>query len=361
MSLQEKLINLKLNAALAVRHANGWQRLIDLYGESKATEFYKHLGLNHLSPPKQVEAKSVDFEGLSLSREPKEHEKLAVKGIAQAQESSKGAIGKILLDLREELIADGLKGIKKLEPANYHELTLQASPEIRLSLRDRLIQVHEQGRKLVGAELEHQQGKGWLAEGRMMYPVYFDVLHKRNGFGPHDADCIGFECKCDIEHETKCALKNGFPTCSCEFKADSEDDFDDLDLLTDLTNSRVANDVQARIIAAAQRFALLGQTGNTLLTSITSEITDGSVAYIDRAATGLANRVISIGRSDEAQNRSDEWERVEYSALLDQNVCDPCASFDGESATNEADLEPAPSPSCLGGDFCRCFHVFITN
>src|ERR1051326_506349 len=125
MSLQEKVLNLKLNAALAVKHANGWQRLIDLYGESKATEFYKHLGLNHL------EKKSVEWEGLQLSREPKEYEKIAVKGVAQAQESAKESINKILLTLRTELITDGLKGIKKLKPASYHELTLQASSKSR--------------------------------------------------------------------------------------------------------------------------------------------------------------------------------------------------------------------------------------
>ena len=293
MSLQEKLINLRLNAALAVKHANGWQRLIDLYGESKATEFYKHLGLNHL------ETKGFEYEGLTLSREPKEHEKLAVKGIAQAQESSKWAIGKILLDLREELITDGLKGIKKLSPAKYHELTLQASPEIRLSLRDRLINVHKQGRLLIVSEL----GK-----------------------------------KADIP---------------------DDDDFDDLDLLTDLTNSRVANDVQARIIAAAQRFALLGQTGNALLTSITSEITDGSVAYIDRAATGVANRVLNIGRGDEMRDRADEIDRYEQSALLDQNVCEPCAADDGQTASDPDDLPGGPNPDCLGSDLCRCFVVAI--
>ena len=315
MSLQEKLINLKLNAALAVKHANGWQRLIDLYGESKATEFYKHLGLNHLSPPKQVEAKGVDFEGLSLSREPKEHEKLAVKGIAQAQESSKGAIGKILLELREELIADGLKGIKKLEPAKYHELTLQASPEIRLSLRDRLIKVYQKGRRLLDSELADQG----LLSGKST---------------PHDY----------------LAMKDDA----------TEGEFDDLDLLTDLTNSRVANDVQARIIAAAQRFALLGQTGNTLLTSITSEITDGSVAYIDRAATAAANRVINIGRGDEMRNRADEIDRYEQSALLDQNVCEPCAADDGQTASDPDELPGGPNPDCLGSDLCRCFVVAIS-
>jgi hypothetical protein len=259
------------------------------------------------------------------------------------------------------LISDGLKGILKLSPATYHELTLQVDSEFRQSLRDRLITVHRRGRQLIGQELERQQGKAWMAEGSWQHPVDFDVVHQRNGFGPHNSKCIGFECECDLEHEPKCALKNGFLSCSCEFKDAAEDEFDDLDILTDLTDSRVANDVQSRIIAAAQRFTLLGLVGKELLEAITSEIKSGSVSYIDRAATGLANKVINIGRSDEAESRSGEWDRVEYSALLDENVCDPCASFDGESATNESDLEPAPSPSCLGGDFCRCFHVFITQ
>lgn len=297
MSLQQKLINLKLNAALAVKHANGWQKLIDLYGEKKATDFYKHLGLNHL------QSKSYDYEGLSLSREPKEHEKIAVKGIANAQESAKESISKILLDLRTGLITDGLKRIQKLKPATYHELILKTPAESRSDLRERLVSVYQQGAALVASELGKKSAT----------------------------------------------------------KAVDEDEFAELDDFTDLTGSRVVNDVQSRIIASAQRYRMAGLTGTDLVNAVTNDINGGSVAYIDRTATGLANKVISIGRSDEAQNRSDGWERVEYSALLDQNVCDPCASFDGETATDEADLEPAPSPSCLGGDFCRCFHVFVST
>lgn len=353
MTLQSKILHLKLEAALAVKHANGWQKLIDLYGEARATEFYTHLGLNHL------ESKSIEWDGLTLSREPKEHEKIAVKGIAQVQESGKEVIGAILLNLRSELIANGLSGISQLPPSRYHELVLQIPRVVHDELREQLVQVHRQGRRLVGAELEHQQGKGWLAEGSWQYPVYFDIIHQRNGFGPHDAGCIGFRCECNITHESTCKLITRFQTCTCEFK--QEDDFDELDDLTDLTTSRIANDVQSRITAAASRFSLLGQSGPTLINSITNEVTSGSVSYIDRAATGLANRVINLGREDEAENRRDEWGRVEYSALLDQNVCGPCASEDGQSATNENNLQPTPNPECEGGDWCRCFHVYIQS
>lgn len=312
MSLQQKILSLNLQAALAARHAAFWQKCIDQHGEVKATQFYTHLGLNHL------EKKSFEWEGLKLSREPKEHEKLAVKGIAQAQENSQEAIGKVLLNLREELISDGLKGIKKLEPATFHELILQASPEYLSDLRDRLIQIHLRGRQLVAVELSQGHEPSPKQAAR-----FLDI------FSPE--------------------LKQ------------SEDEFDELNDLTNLTGSRVANDVQARIIDATTRYRLLGLTGKELLSAVENEITGGSVSYIDRAARGLANRVINIGRSDEAEARSDEWDRVEYSALLDANVCDPCAAEDGQSAVNEDDLQPAPNPDCRGGDMCRCFHVWINQ
>lgn len=294
MTLTEKVINLKLQAALASRHAYFWQKAILEHGEEKAERFYRHLGLNH------IERKGFEWEGLTLSREPKEHEKIAVKGIANAQETAKESINKLLLELRTELITKGLKTIKRLSPENYHELVLQAPSNSRVVLRERLVRVHRQGRMLVAAEL----GK-----------------------------------------------KESIP----------DDEFDDLDMLTDLTGGRVANDVQARIIAAAQRFSLLGMRDEGLITAVTTEVQAGSVAYIDRASQGLANRVINIGRSDEAENRRDDWERVEYSALLDQNVCEPCAGEDGQTAENENDLQPAPNPDCLGGDYCRCFHVFVNQ
>jgi len=295
VSLQRKILDLKLQAALAAKHANFWQRAIDTHGEDRATAFYVSLGLNHL------EQKSFEWEGLKLSREPKDHEKIAVKGIHNAQESGKEIIGKTLHVARAELIVMGVSALKRLKPANYHELTLHVSDATRDDLRDELIKLHKQGRMLVAAELSRKAA----------------VL--------------------------------------------DEDEFDDLEMLTDLTGSRVANDVQARIIDAATRHTLLGQTGDGLINAVTNEINSGSVTYIDRAARGLANKVINIGRSDEAESRSDEWDRVEYSALLDANVCDPCAAEDGKTAANEDDLQPAPNPDCLGGDLCRCFHVWINQ
>lgn len=307
MGLQQKVLQLKLQGAMAVRHALWWEKQISIHGETKATAFYTSLGLNHL------EKKSVEFDGLTLRREPRETEKIAVKGVSQAQESSKEKITTILLELRPELISDGLKGIKKLEPATYHELTLTASSEIRTSLRDRLIRVHRDGRELVIAEL-NRQSKSIAAE----------------------------------------------KICPVRFKQDDEgDEFDELDTLTDLTDARVANDVQSRIIAAAARFALLGLVGAVLIEAIQKEMADGSVSYIDRAAGEAANKVVALGRYAEMRDRSDSIERYEYSALLDSNTCFSCSSEDGKEAPSLDGLEETPNPSCDGGGACRCFIVAI--
>jgi hypothetical protein len=294
-TLVEKLNQLKRDVVTAARLAEFWDKQIHTHGEHKAEAFYLSLGLNH------IERKGVEWEGLTLSREPKEHEKIAVKGIHNAQESAKESIGAVLLRLRADLITDGLRRIKKLRPASYHELVLQAPGELKTDLSDKLINIYHQGQMLVAAELS-----------------------------------------------TKAAVID-------------DDEFDELDDLVDLTASRVTNDIQSRLIDAAARHALLGQSGINLITTIANELSTGSVTYIDRAARGLANKVINIGRSDEAEARSDEWERVEYSALLDQNVCEPCAAEDGQTASDEDDLQPAPNPDCAGGDWCRCFHLFVVS
>jgi len=312
--LANKVAQLKREAVVADRIASFWQKQIELYGESKAEAFYRSIGLNHL------ECKSVEWEGLILSREPTEAEKLCVKGISQAQDASKESVGKILLKTKDVLVAEGMKAIKNLSPADYHSLVLEV-PENEL--KPELVRVFRKGRYLVARELGEQLKKSWSGCGREYMPKY-------DPFNP-------------------------------EWKQRQSDDEDELDELADLTNSRLANDVQARIINSTQRFRLLGLTGAALWHAVRQEIEEGSTSYVDRAATGAANVALSSGRSAEADERSEEWERVEYSALLDQNVCEPCAAEDGETASNEADLQPAPNPECAGGDWCRCFHVFVTS
>lgn len=298
MTLQEKVLQLKLEAATAARLAMFWDRQIKSHGEQKAEAFYTHLGLNH------IEKKGFEWEGLTLSREPTEAEKRCVKGIAETQETAKEKVTNLLVELRAEMITVGIDNLQILTPATYHTLILTPSEQARLVLREQLSGIYKQGRSLVAAELR-RQGK--------------------------------------------------------QFADEEEDDDEELDDVTDLTNARVANDVQARLTGAIARFALLGLSGAVLIDAVRKELNAGSLAPFERAATGAANRVISLGRYREMRARRDEIDRFEYSALLDQNTCGPCNEDDGLTAGSEEQLPSTPNPECEGSDFCRCFIVAIAE
>lgn len=303
MLLSEKVAQLERDSIVAGRMAEFWQKQIALYGEPRATAFYKHLGLNHL------ETKSIEWEGLTLSREPTEVEKLCIKSISRAQDAEKESVSKILLKARTLLIESALTAIKKLKPAKYHTLILTMPVEAHDDLRAQLEKVFVRGRKLVATELAAQYRKSYS----------------------------GVNIK----------------------QTDEEDS--ELDDLTDLTDSRVANEIQTRVTSAAARFALAGLVGVALWQAISNEINAGSVSYIDRAAQGVANRVLGMGRMAEMDDRKDEIDRFEQSAILDQNTCDPCFADDGKTASDPEDLPGGPNPDCAGLDMCRCFIVAILD
>lgn len=298
--LENKVVQLEQDVVTAQRIASFWRKQIDLYGEPKAEAFYRSLGLNHL------ETKSIEWEGLKLSREPNEVEKSCVKGIAQAQESGKESIAKVLLSARLSLIDSALSAIKKLTPATYHELILTMPEKFHDELREQLIKIFGKGKLLVARELEQQSGK------------------RASGI---------------------------------QIKQTADDD--ELDGIIDLTDARVANEVQSRIAAAASRFALLGLTGKALWDAVSKEVGDGSTGWLDRIATGATNKVLSFGRAREMKDRQGDIDRYEQSELLDDRTCPACAEDDGKTASDPEDLPGAPNPDCEGSDYCRGFIVAI--
>lgn len=300
MSLQAKILNLKLKAALAARHANGWQRLIDLYGEERATAFYAHLGLNHL--PK----KSVEYEGLTLHREPTELEKrINLKAISDAFVQGEQQLVNQLLVLRDKLITDAGKGIIKLSPADYHTLVLDPPKQATEDLKETLETIYARGRQLVLDELRAQ--------------------------GARDLEDVGDPTEPDLE-----------------FLSD----------LGDVTVSRVANDVQSRAIGGAATLVVLGLAGSGLRTRLTDDLRAGSVSYINNAAAEADHAALGLGRDAEGSNRSDIVQEIYYSCLLDDAACQSCIDADGETG-NIDEVTPAPNDSCEGGGRCRCIHVYV--
>jgi hypothetical protein len=297
--LKDKVQQLKTQAHNASRVAECWERLIETHGEAKATAFYSSLGLNHL------EQKSVEWEGLTLWREPTEAEKIAVKDVADAQESGKAKIAKILKALKLKLVQQAIDEILKLDPEEFHTLVLDLpdAPELVKALDT----VYMQGRTQVAKELSAQ---GLTVEA------------------PNAAEAA----------------------ISAEMQS-----------LADFLLSRTANSVAGRVADIASEQVILGRTGNDLENAVTDAAEALSDAPEERAAAGGANRAVGRGRMDEMAIHAGEIDLWVFSSLLDQNTCDACFSEDGTEYDSYDEVPSFPFEDCLGTFLCRCFAVGIVK
>jgi len=211
-----------------------------------------------------------------------------------------------LQKLRQKLLDDALEGIIELSPADYHTLVVDPPAASRAAFRDELIRIYDEGRKLVLDELAAQGG-----------------------------------------------------TDLGELQDLDDDDLAYLDEVSDLTVSKVANDVQSRVIGLAGSLALLGLTGAVLQSRLGDEFNDSSTAYLDSTAAGANHAVMGAGRSSGAEDLSDAISSVYYSSVLDDSSCTICSDADGETGAIDADITPAPNPDCDGGIRCRCVHLYV--
>jgi HK97 family phage portal protein len=253
--------------------------------------------------------KAFDYEGLQLSREPNEREKLAVKAIAGAQEASKKRVAALLLEARYQMVDACVEGLQKFDPANYHTITVGVSEKMTTRLAGYLKGIYSVGRTQVRGELATQSKSA-------TYDIYL-------------------------------------------MKADDLED--ELDDLAAATLSRVANDVQARAISKALSLAVLGLAANEFRKRLREALDELSTAPQEQAAGMAANRALGLGRAAEMDARKDEIERYQYSAILDRNTCEGCGGEDAKEASDPDELQSAPNPECEGGDLCRCFIVAIAQ
>jgi HK97 family phage portal protein len=243
-----------------------------------------------------LEKKTFDLDGLTLGREPRGVETLIdLKKIAGDQESEKQRLIKIFGRFRSDLIKQAGEKLESLEPANAHELTLQPDPDAR---------------KLILKALRPAEKAAELG-----YRVLFTK---------------------DLD--------------------DDEDLESFLDRLTDLSISRIINEIQKRAVTWFTMLRLLGSyTVDQLLEKLTGE----STKWLEQEAANAANISIQYGRDAEINNNLDQIDRCEYSAILDANTCGPCEEADGLTGATPDDLPDAPNPDCEGGSNCRCFIIGV--
>jgi hypothetical protein len=254
-------------------------------------------------PPKGLKKKSIEFEGLTLARDPLEHEKYCLKGMSAAFDIGRDSIKSALLTLREELIVEAVKELGELEPENYHKLILDGTDATKARVVELIYQSYRKGRELVADERAYQ---------------------------------------------LRIAGKS--------FKADGESFGERLAKLASLTISRIINEVQTRATAiAAQLAALFGEAPDA--ETLQAALDDTSTGYVSNIASGAANVALAGGRADEAKDN--EVARVYYSAILDLNTCGPCENDDGKEAERAEDLPDVPNVLCEGGDKCRCILIYV--
>jgi HK97 family phage portal protein len=252
--------------------------------------------------------KTYEFNGLTLAREPNEIEALLdLKGMVEAYDSRKEKINRVLIGIRNQLIKQAVGEIRDLSAGDVYTLTLTPPVSAATKLRKEIEAAIEEGREQVRRDLLAQSGKKSLVE----------IEAKKR------------DLKRIIERLVETLL------------------------------SRVVNEIQTRAVNIFTRLATLGLEDREIGERLEDELDVQSTKVFESYAAQTANAAINAGRDEEAEERRDEWVRVEYSAILDRNTCEFCEEADGMSSEDVDDLPPAPNPDCEGGAQCRCFHVFV--
>jgi HK97 family phage portal protein len=248
--------------------------------------------------------KNFEFQGLTLSREPTELEKsIDLKAIADSYEQGKESLTRVIETMRTDLIKQATKVVGDHEASSIHTLNLTPPAFADKSVTREIQRAFDEGQRQVANEAP------------------------RKGFAQ------------PVE-------KKGI--------------FDDvIRALVDLTISRVINEVASAAVNIFTRLGVLGYTPQEIENEIKAELEDRSDKPFEGIARQAINKAVNEGRKEEMAARSDEIRLYEYSAILDQNTCTPCADWDTAQADDPSQLPDTPNPECEGGPNCRCFIIAV--
>lgn len=128
-----------------------------------------------------------------------------------------------------------------------------------------------------------------------------------------------------------------------------------------LSAQTAAEKLLATARAEALRLSRAGWDEDEIEDALKIHMGELSDADIKRVANTEVNEGFSMGRVAAAEELKDRIERVVYSAILDNNVCQVCEDLDGEEFdidSDEYEEHMPPNPNCEGGDQCRCAYIY---
>lgn len=125
----------------------------------------------------------------------------------------------------------------------------------------------------------------------------------------------------------------------------------------------LARKMRARLLADMEREALEvirtdGEVGDVVARTVESQLETGA---FKSDASSVLTKAWNMGREQFAEERGDQVEAVELSAILDGATCEGCARLDGDtfdfdSAEHRSHVPPLRE--CKGGDRCRCLLIY---
>lgn len=125
------------------------------------------------------------------------------------------------------------------------------------------------------------------------------------------------------------------------------------------TAQDVANKMELGLCAEAFRMARKNISVGDAIAALGS-VAVGIIDRLAQSASNVLQSLFNIGRGAEVQDQMQAGVPVdgaEYSALLDDNVCEVCSPLDGQTYTPEdPEFEEYANgnPDCEGGENCRC-------
>lgn len=117
-----------------------------------------------------------------------------------------------------------------------------------------------------------------------------------------------------------------------------------------------------RVEGEAERIAV--RSGTVERTTALAGLTRSAGLALRAQAVATVAQALNAGRRAEAEQAQADGRvaGAEYSAVMDVNSCDPCASLDGNSyqvGSAEYEQDYPPLYACDGADACRCMMVIV--
>lgn len=123
-----------------------------------------------------------------------------------------------------------------------------------------------------------------------------------------------------------------------------------------------AMSILRRIIEAVSRSKFVGVMDAAQLQSVAER--EGFAALRTEAISNAA-AALNEGRTDEAEERSDEIKGTYYTSILDGRRCSACQAADDDVLRSLNDpvrvAHKPPNMSCEGGNACRCMEAYVLN